>query len=156
PGEKRRGPAPDSRRNLAAIKRLPEGEREAFDLVQVQGISQAEAAGGQGLSNDGQSAAEPRFPAAGRHALGFIRPPGRFGSALNRLNARWEESFRMMSDDPLLQPLLDQKAAAAGPGRGAFPKARFLSNRMSGRHAQYGWRRGTTSRGSSNELPQAS
>src|SRR5262245_12727193 len=46
-------PAPDSsdtgltpagRRILAAIDGLPEGEREAFDLVRIQGMSQSEAA----------------------------------------------------------------------------------------------------------------
>jgi RNA polymerase sigma-70 factor (ECF subfamily) len=34
----------DARRILAAIEGLPEGEREAFDLVRIQGMSQAEAA----------------------------------------------------------------------------------------------------------------
>jgi RNA polymerase sigma-70 factor (ECF subfamily) len=29
---------------LKAIERLPEGEREAFELVRIQGMSQAEAA----------------------------------------------------------------------------------------------------------------
>jgi len=38
------GLTPKGRRILAAIDQLPEGEREAFDLVQVQGLSQAEAA----------------------------------------------------------------------------------------------------------------
>src|SRR5262249_27353507 len=38
------GLSPDGRRILAAIERLPEGEREAFDLVRIQGMSQAEAA----------------------------------------------------------------------------------------------------------------
>lgn len=38
------GLTPDGRRILAAIDHLPEGEREAFDLVQIQGLSQAEAA----------------------------------------------------------------------------------------------------------------
>jgi len=38
------GWTPDGRRILAAIDRLPEGEREAFDLVRIQGMSQAEAA----------------------------------------------------------------------------------------------------------------
>jgi RNA polymerase sigma-70 factor (ECF subfamily) len=36
--------SPDGRRILAAIERLPDGEREAFDLVRIQGMSQAEAA----------------------------------------------------------------------------------------------------------------
>ena len=38
------GLTPNGRRIVAAIDQLPEGEREAFDLVQVQGLSQAEAA----------------------------------------------------------------------------------------------------------------
>jgi RNA polymerase sigma-70 factor (ECF subfamily) len=38
------GLTPDSRRILAAIEGLPEGEREAFDLVRIQGMTQTEAA----------------------------------------------------------------------------------------------------------------
>jgi RNA polymerase sigma-70 factor (ECF subfamily) len=38
------GLTPDGRRILAAIEGLPEGEREAFDLVRIQGMSQTEAA----------------------------------------------------------------------------------------------------------------
>jgi RNA polymerase sigma-70 factor (ECF subfamily) len=38
------GLTPDDRRILEAIERLPEDEREAFDLVRIQGMSQAEAA----------------------------------------------------------------------------------------------------------------
>jgi RNA polymerase sigma-70 factor (ECF subfamily) len=41
---------PDARRMLDAIDRLPEGEREAFDLVRIQGMTQAEAAGVLGVS----------------------------------------------------------------------------------------------------------
>jgi RNA polymerase sigma factor (sigma-70 family) len=36
--------SPDARRMLGAIDNLPDGEREAFDLVRIQGMSQAEAA----------------------------------------------------------------------------------------------------------------
>ncbi len=36
--------SPDARRMLDAIDNLPEGEREAFDLVRIQGMAQAEAA----------------------------------------------------------------------------------------------------------------
>lgn len=36
---------PDIRRFLEAIEALPDDEREAFDLVRVQGLTQAEAAG---------------------------------------------------------------------------------------------------------------
>ena len=38
------GLSPDARRMLAAIDGLPEEEREAFDLVRIQGMSQSEAA----------------------------------------------------------------------------------------------------------------
>ena len=51
PDEEMRAPASsdsgltvDGRRILEAIDRLPEGEREAFDLVRIQGMTQAEAA----------------------------------------------------------------------------------------------------------------
>jgi RNA polymerase sigma-70 factor (ECF subfamily) len=38
------GLSPDGLRMLAAIEGLPEGVREAFDLVRIQGLSQTEAA----------------------------------------------------------------------------------------------------------------
>jgi RNA polymerase sigma-70 factor (ECF subfamily) len=38
------GLSPNGRRMLEAIENLPEDEREAFDLVRVQGMTQAEAA----------------------------------------------------------------------------------------------------------------
>ena len=44
------GLSPESRRILAAIEGLPEGEREAFDLVRLQGMSQSEAARVLGVS----------------------------------------------------------------------------------------------------------
>jgi RNA polymerase sigma-70 factor (ECF subfamily) len=44
------GLPPDARRMLEAIDRLPEGEREAFDLVRIQGMTQAEAARVLGVS----------------------------------------------------------------------------------------------------------
>jgi RNA polymerase sigma-70 factor (ECF subfamily) len=44
------GLTPEARRMLEAIDRLPEGEREAFDLVRIQGMSQAEAAVVLGVS----------------------------------------------------------------------------------------------------------
>jgi RNA polymerase sigma factor (sigma-70 family) len=44
------GLSPDGRRIFEAIDRLPEGEREAFDLVRIQGMTQAEAAGVLGVS----------------------------------------------------------------------------------------------------------
>jgi RNA polymerase sigma factor (sigma-70 family) len=44
------GLTPDARRMLEAIERLPEDEREAFELVRIQGMSQAEAAHVVGVS----------------------------------------------------------------------------------------------------------
>jgi RNA polymerase sigma-70 factor (ECF subfamily) len=38
------GPSPDGRRTRRAIDGLPEDEREAFDLVWIDGMTQAEAA----------------------------------------------------------------------------------------------------------------
>jgi RNA polymerase sigma-70 factor (ECF subfamily) len=44
------GLSPDGRRMLAAIEGLPEGEREAFDLVKIQGMTHAEAGQVLGVS----------------------------------------------------------------------------------------------------------
>jgi RNA polymerase sigma-70 factor (ECF subfamily) len=44
------GLTPDGRRMLAAIDDLPDDEREAFDLVRVQGMTQTEAAQVLGVS----------------------------------------------------------------------------------------------------------
>ena len=44
PASSASGLTPDGHRILAAIDRLPEGERETFDLVRIQGLSQTEAA----------------------------------------------------------------------------------------------------------------
>jgi RNA polymerase sigma-70 factor (ECF subfamily) len=44
------GLTPDGRRMLDAIANLPEDEREAFDLVRIQGLSQVEAAKVLGVS----------------------------------------------------------------------------------------------------------
>src|SRR4051812_20819486 len=44
------GLSPDSRRMFEAIDQLPEGEREAFDLVRIQGMTQPEAAAVLGVS----------------------------------------------------------------------------------------------------------
>ena len=44
------GLTPDGRRMFEAIDGLPEGEREVFDLVRIQGMTHAEAAGVLGVS----------------------------------------------------------------------------------------------------------
>ena len=41
---------PDARRMLAAIDGLPADEREVFDLVRIQGLTHAEAAGVLGVA----------------------------------------------------------------------------------------------------------
>jgi RNA polymerase sigma factor (sigma-70 family) len=44
------GLTPDARRMLGAVEGLPEDEREVFDLVRIQGLTYAEAAGVVGVS----------------------------------------------------------------------------------------------------------
>jgi RNA polymerase sigma-70 factor (ECF subfamily) len=50
PSSSASGLSPDGRRMLGAIEGLPEDEREVFDLVGIQGLTQAEAAGVVGVS----------------------------------------------------------------------------------------------------------
>ena len=50
PADSVSGPTADASRILKAIEDLPESDREAFDLVRIQGMSQAEAAGVLGVS----------------------------------------------------------------------------------------------------------
>jgi RNA polymerase sigma-70 factor (ECF subfamily) len=50
PGSTASGLTPDGRRMLGAIDGLPEDEREVFDLVRIQGLTHAEAAGVVGVS----------------------------------------------------------------------------------------------------------
>ena len=50
PGSTTSGLTPDGRRMLGAIEGLPEDEREVFDLVGIQGLTQAEAAAVVGVS----------------------------------------------------------------------------------------------------------
>jgi RNA polymerase sigma-70 factor (ECF subfamily) len=50
PADSDTGISPNGRRMLEAIDKLPEEEREAFDLVRIQGLSQAEAAEVLGVS----------------------------------------------------------------------------------------------------------
>jgi RNA polymerase sigma-70 factor (ECF subfamily) len=50
PADSDTGISPNGRRMLEAIDKLPEEEREAFDLVRIQGLSQAETAEVLGVS----------------------------------------------------------------------------------------------------------
>jgi RNA polymerase sigma-70 factor (ECF subfamily) len=50
PADSVSGPTADASRILKAIEDLPESDREAFDLVRIQGMSQADAAGVLGVS----------------------------------------------------------------------------------------------------------
>jgi RNA polymerase sigma factor (sigma-70 family) len=50
PASSASGLTPDGRRMLRAIDALPEDEREVLDLVRIQGMTQAEAAGLFGVS----------------------------------------------------------------------------------------------------------
>jgi RNA polymerase sigma-70 factor (ECF subfamily) len=76
PASSASGLTPDARRMLEAIERLPEGEREAFELVRLQGMSQVEAARVLGVS----VATVNRRLSRGLHlladALGDLYPDG--------------------------------------------------------------------------------
>ena len=50
PASSASGLSPDGLRMLRAIEELPEDEREVFDLVRIQGMTQAEAAQVLGVS----------------------------------------------------------------------------------------------------------
>jgi RNA polymerase sigma-70 factor (ECF subfamily) len=50
PASSSSGLTPDAHRMLQAIERLPENEREAFELVRIQGMSQSEASDVLGVS----------------------------------------------------------------------------------------------------------
>jgi RNA polymerase sigma factor (sigma-70 family) len=68
------GLTPGSRRMLGAIGNLPEGEREAFDLVRIQGLTQAEAAQVLGVSAATVNRRLNRGLELLAEALGDLRP----------------------------------------------------------------------------------
>ena len=70
------GLTPDSRRMLAAIADLPAPEREAFDLVRIQGLTQAEAAEVLGVSAATVNRRLNRGLELLLDALGDLRPAG--------------------------------------------------------------------------------
>jgi RNA polymerase sigma-70 factor (ECF subfamily) len=68
------GLSPEGRRMLEVIDGLPEGEREAFDLVRIQGLTQAEAARVLGVSAMTVSRRLNRGLQLLAEALGDLRP----------------------------------------------------------------------------------
>jgi RNA polymerase sigma-70 factor (ECF subfamily) len=70
------GLTPDSRRMLEAIEGLPEDEREAFDLVKIQGMTQAEAAQVMGVSAMTVKRRLNRSLQLLAETLGDLRPDG--------------------------------------------------------------------------------
>src|SRR4051812_9959655 len=70
------GLSPDGRRMLEAIGNLPEDEREAFDLVRIQGMTQAEAARVLGVSAMTVNRRLNRGLKLLAEALGDLRPGG--------------------------------------------------------------------------------
>ena len=70
------GLTPDGRRMLDAIANLPESEREAFDLVRIQGMSQAEAAQVLGVSTMTVNRRINRGLLLLAATLGDLRPSG--------------------------------------------------------------------------------
>jgi RNA polymerase sigma factor (sigma-70 family) len=71
------GLSTDGRRMLEAIDGLPEAEREAFDLVRIQGMTQAEAAQVLGVSAMTVNRRLNRSLQLLAEALGDLRPDSR-------------------------------------------------------------------------------
>ena len=106
------GLTPGSRRMLAAIADLPEEEREAFDLVRIQGLTQAEAGQVLGVS----AATVNRRLNRGLQLL--LEAAGRPPPVVRR--------DERMTDDPRLEQLLDEllnSQAHAGRGVPLLPRA---------------------------------
>jgi RNA polymerase sigma-70 factor (ECF subfamily) len=70
------GLSPNARHMLEAIARLPEEEREAFDLVHIQGLSQAEAAEVLGVAGRTVKRRLDRGIQLLAERLGELRPEG--------------------------------------------------------------------------------
>ena len=70
------GLTPGSRRMLAAVANLPEAEGEAFDLVRIQGLTQAEAAQLLGVSAATVNRRLNRGLESLAEALSDLRPSG--------------------------------------------------------------------------------
>jgi RNA polymerase sigma-70 factor (ECF subfamily) len=66
---------PDGRRMLGAIEDLPEVEREVFDLVRIQGLTHAEAAGVVGVSEKTVQRRLNRARLLLAQQLADLRPP---------------------------------------------------------------------------------
>lgn len=74
------GLTPDALRMLSAIDNLPAGEREAFDLVRIQGLTQAEAAEVLGVSAATVNRRLNRSLQLLLEALSDLRPDDRRGA----------------------------------------------------------------------------
>ena len=132
---------PDARRMLEAIDGLPEDEREAFDLVRIQGLTQAEAAEVLGrLGQDGAAAAEPRpaccwrssWPTSARQRT---RPAGPPEPSTMPAGATSAEGLAM-TDDPRASSCSRSSSTRAGtPGGGLPRRARSCCPRSAS-----GWR----------------
>jgi RNA polymerase sigma-70 factor (ECF subfamily) len=79
---------PDARRILEAIDGLPADEREAFNLVRVQGLMQEEAAEVLGVSISTVQRRLYRAVLALAKELDHLRPPERGGARHDRRSAR--------------------------------------------------------------------
>jgi RNA polymerase sigma factor (sigma-70 family) len=77
PASSETGLTPNSRRMLEAIADLPEAEQEAFDLVRIQGLTQAEAAEVLGVSAATVNRRLNRGLQLLAQALSDLRPEGK-------------------------------------------------------------------------------
>ena len=86
---------------LEAIDDLPEDEREVFDLVRIQGLTQAEAAEVLGVSAKTVQRRLNRVAAAA-------------GEGAGPTSARCVEEAARMTDDPRVEQLLDELLESGG------------------------------------------
>ena len=107
---------PDARRILEAIDGLPEDEREAFNLVRIQGLTQAEAAEVLGVSTKTVQRRLNRGPAVLAERLDDLRPTGsrrarRRPGQPGRVMSAWDRDGRggpAMTGEPDVRRLLEE------------------------------------------------
>src|SRR5262252_8743173 len=80
------GVSPDGRRMLEAIDSLPEDEREAFDLMRIQGLTYAEAAPADEPGHHRVGGCHARRTPRQRIARRPVRPAGHPGGGLRHVS----------------------------------------------------------------------
>ena len=140
------GLSPDGRRMLEAIDGLPEDEREAFDLVRIQGLTYAEAAELLGVAPKTVQRRLDRGAPLLTERLGDLGPAGshlrpvRAGLAcIESVTTAWEAA---MPDDPRVQDCSTSCSTGQPPRRRSAARARnCCPSSASGWRQICGWSR---------------